>query len=211
MQEQGLRLSFYNLRIMEDNQTFSAEQSLQVIRSMIEKAKQDVASNSFYLLLWGWLIFIAAISHFLLMKFTSFEYPFVVWNLMWIGAIASIIKGIKESRKRPVKTFVGEAMKYFGISQIILYSGLIVVFSKYDLWNISLPLYVLMYAVACFFMGALLQFPLLKWTGLLCLPIIVVSINVSFEWHLLLLSLAILISYIIPGHVLYAREKLQNK
>ena len=108
---------------MEDNQKFSAEQSLRVIQSMIEKAKHDVANNSFYLLLWGWLIFSAAILHFVLMKFTDFEYPYIAWNLMWVGGIASMIKGIKESRKATVKTFVGEAMKYFGISQMILYGG----------------------------------------------------------------------------------------
>jgi len=195
---------------MEDNQKFSAEQSLHIIQSMIEKAKHDVASNSFYFLLWGWLIFIAAVMHFVLMKFTDFEYPYIVWNLMWIGGIASMIKGIKESRQRVVKTFVGEAMKYFGISQAILYGGLIVIFGNYDLWHLSFPFYILMYAVACFFMGALLQFPLLKWTGLLCLPIIIVSLFLSFQWQLLLLALAILISYIIPGHVLSAREKLLN-
>jgi hypothetical protein len=60
-------------------------------------------------------------------------------------------------------------------------------------------------------MGALMQFPLLKWTGLLCLPIMVVAVFVAFEWQLLLLALAILISYIIPGNVLYLKEKLQNK
>jgi hypothetical protein len=196
---------------MEDDNNFSPEQSLRVIRSMIEKTKQDVANNSFYLLLWGWLIFIAAALHFILMKFTDFAYPYLAWNLMWIGAVASMIKGIKESRKNVVKTFVGETMKYFGISQIILYSGLIFVFGKYDLWNVSFPFYILMYAVACFFMGALIQFPLLKWTGLLCLPIIVAVMYVSFEWQLLLLALAILISYIIPGHVLHSKEKLQNK
>jgi hypothetical protein len=196
---------------MNNSQHFSPEQSLQVIQAMIVKAKQEVANNSFYLLLWGWLIFIAAILHFILMKFTDFKYPHLAWNLMWIGAIASMIRGIKDSKKTVVKTFVGETMKYFGISQIILYSGLILIFSKYNLWNVSFPFYILMYAVACFFMGALLQFALLKWTGLLCLPIIVVAIYVSFEWQLLLLALAILISYIIPGHVLYTKEKLQNK
>ena len=196
---------------MDNSQNFSAEQSLQVIQSMIEKAKQDVANNSFYLLLWGWLIFIAAVMHFILVKFTGFEYPYIVWNLMWIGGVASMFKGIKDSKKAVVKTFVGETMKYFGISQVILYGGLIFVFGRYDLWLISFPFYILMYAVACFFMGALLQFPLLKWTGLLCLPIIVVATYVSFQWQLLLLALAILISYIIPGHVLYTKEKLQNK
>ncbi len=203
---------------MEQNQNFSAEQSLHLIQSMIEKAKQDVANNSFYLLLWGWLIFIAALLNFGLMKFTHIEQPYLVWNLVWIGAIASIIKGIKDSRKIVVKTFVGETMKFFGISQAIiycgqaiLYTGLAFFFGKYDLWHISFPLYILVYAVTCFFMGALMQFPLLKLTGLLCLPIMVVGVYVSFEWQLLLLALAILISYIIPGHVLYMKEKIQNK
>jgi hypothetical protein len=196
---------------MENNQKFSAEQSLHLIQSMIEKAKQDVANNSFYLLLWGWLIFIAALLNFGLMKFTHFEQPYLAWNLVWIGAIASIIKGVKDSRKIAVKTFVGETMKVFGISQGILYTGLAFFFGKYDLWAISFPLYILVYAVTCFFMGALMQFPLLKWTGLLCLPIMVIGVYVSFDWQLLLMALAILISYIIPGHVLSAKEKLQNK
>ena len=196
---------------MEDNQKFSAEQSLRLIQSMIEKAKQDVANNSFYLLLWGWLIFIAALLNFGLMRFTSFEQPYLAWNLVWIGVIASIIKGVKDSKKIAVKTFVGETMKFFGISQAILYTGLAFFFGKYDLWHISFPLYILVYAVTCFFMGGLMQFPLLKWTGLLCLPIMVIAVFVSFEWQLLLLGLAILISYIIPGHVLYMKEKTQNK
>lgn len=196
---------------MENNQNFSAEQSLQVIQSMIEKAKHDVANNSFYLLLWGWLIFIAALLNFGLMKFTSFEQPYLAWNLVWIGAIASIVKGAKDSKKIAVKTFVGETMKVFGISQGILYFGLAFFFGKFDLWAISFPLYILVYAVTCFFMGALMQFPLLKLTGLLCLPIMVIAMYVSFDWQLLLMALAILLSYIIPGHVLNAKEKLQNK
>src|SRR5215204_3752234 len=102
--------------IMEDNQKFSAEQSLHLIQSMIEKAKHNVANNSFYLLLWGWLIFSAALLNFGLMRFTSLEQPYLVWNLVWIGAIASIIKGVKESKKIAVKTFIGETMKFFGIS-----------------------------------------------------------------------------------------------
>ena len=121
---------------MEENQKFSAEQSLQLIQSMIEKAKQDVANNSFYLLLWGWLIFISALLNFGLMKFTTFEQPYLVWNLVWIGAIASIIKGIKDSKKIVVKTFIGETMKVFGISQAFLYFGLAFFFAKFELWHI---------------------------------------------------------------------------
>lgn len=196
---------------MEDNQKFSAEQSLQIIKSMIEKAKHDVARNSFYLLLWGWLVFVAAMSHFLLMKLTNFSQPWLVWNLMLIGVIASIVRGIKESKKETVKTYIGETMKYFGICLAILYCSLTFIFGYNDLWKFSYPIYILIYAVACFFMGSVMQFNLLRLTGLLCLPIMILSIYVPYEWQLPLMALAILISYIIPGHVLNLKEKRQNK
>lgn len=196
---------------MEDNQDFSAEQSLQVIQSMIQKAKQEVANNSFYFLLWGWLIFITAILNFVLMKFTNISQPYMVWNLMWIGVIASIVKGIRMGRSEKVKTYLGETMKYFGISMAIIYCSLAFIFGEYDLWHYSFPVYILIYAAACFFMGSMMQFPVLKWAGLLCLPIMIISVYMKYEWQLLMLALAILISYIIPGHILSAKEKTQNK
>lgn len=194
---------------MEDNQKFSAEQSLQVIQSMIQKAKQDVVRNSFYFLLWGWLVFITALLNFVLMKFTDLQHPSIVWNLMWIGVIASIIKGVREHKTVKVKTYIGETMKYFGFCMAIIYCSFAFIFGKYDLWHYSFPFYILIYAAACFFMGSVMQFALLKWTGLLCIPIMVVSVFVDYEWQLLLLALAVLLSYIIPGHMLSTKEKTQ--
>jgi hypothetical protein len=193
-----------------NDEKFSPEQSLQVIQSMIQKAKQDVVRNSFYFLLWGWLVFIAAILNFMLMKFTDVQRPYYVWNIMWIGVIASILKGIREGRSEKVRTYLGETMKYFGFTMAIIYCSLPFIFGKYDLWHYSFPFYILIYAAACFFMGSIMQFPLLKWTGLLCIPIMVVSVFVKYEWQLLLMALAVLVSYIIPGHALSAKEKSQN-
>jgi len=39
----------------------------------------------------------------------------------------------------------------------------------------------------------------------------VISVFIGFEWQLLLMALAILIAYIIPGYILSAREKTKNK
>ena len=192
----------------EDN--FSPEQSIRVIQSMIEKTKQDLQENSFFFLLWGWLVLIAALLHFGLMKFTNFSYPYIVWNLMFVGVVASIVKGVKEHRKEVVKTYIGEAMKYFGISMGIIYCSLAFIFGYFNLWEYSYPIYILIYAVAGFFMGSMMQFTFLKWAGLSCLLIMVASVFVGFEWQLLLLALAVLIGYIIPGHILSAKEKLQK-
>ncbi len=193
-----------------NDEKFSAEQSLLIIQSMIQKAKQDVVRNSFYFLLWGWLVFITAILNFVLMKFTDFKQPYLVWNILWIGVIASIVKGVKEDKSEKVKTYLGETMKYFGISMAIIYCSLAFIFGKYDLWHYSFPFYILIYAAACFFMGSIMQFNFLKWTGLLCIPIMVISVFVSYDSQLLLLALAVLLSYIIPGHILSAKEKLKK-
>lgn len=192
---------------MENSQHFSAEQSLKVIQSMIEKAKTNVKDNSFYFLLWGWLVFIASVLHFCLLKFTNFDQPYLAWNLMWIGVIISIVKGIKENKNSNVKTYIDETMKFFGMSLGILYTGLALIFGKYDLWVYSFPIYILVYAVACFFTGAIMQFKLLKWMGLFCVVLVIASLYVSFQWQLLFLAMAVLISYIIPGHILSANEK----
>ena len=189
---------------------FSPEQSLQVIQSMIEKVKRDVQNNSFYFLMWGWLVFIAALLHFALMMFTDFKQPYHAWNLMLVGVLVSIIKGIKESKKEKVKTYVGETMNYFGISLGITYAGLAFIFGKFDLWIYSFPIYILLYAVACFFMGSIMQFALLKWAGLSCLLIVIVSVYVDYQWQLLLMALAVLLAYIISGHILKTRAKYQN-
>lgn len=189
-------------------ENFTPEQSLHVIQSMIDRVKENVKDNSFYLLLWGWLVFAAAILHFGLMKFTDFKQPWLAWNLMWIGAIISIVNGISQSKQERVKTYIGETMRYFGISQGIIFGSLAFIFGYYDLWHFSFPIYILIYAVACFFMGTILQFSLLKWTGLSCLLIMVASVFTGYQYQLLLMALAVLIAYIIPGHIL---KKQENK
>ena len=185
---------------------FSPEESLQIIQSMINQVKSSVKNNSFYLLLWGWLVFAAAVLHFGIMKFTTFDKPWLAWNLMWIGVVVSIVNGIKQSKREKVKTYIGETMRFFGISQGIIFCSLAFIFGYYNLWHFSFPIYLLIYAAACFFMGSVLHFSLLMWAGLSCLLIMVVSMFVDYEWQLLLMALAVMISYIIPGHVLKTKE-----
>lgn len=197
-----------------NEQQFSPQESLAVIQSMIEKAKQNVQDNSFYFLLWGWLVFAAAMIHFTLANFTNYPHPYFAWFLMIVGAVASIIKGIREENSEQVKTYVGDTMKWFGISLGIIYAGLAFIFGKLSLWENSFPIYILIYAVACFFMGSLMQFPLLRWAGLFCVPLTVLSVYVDYNYQILLLALAVLISYIIPGHVLnwrYKQERLTQQ
>lgn len=194
-----------------DNQTFTPEESIKLIQSMIDQAKHNVKENSFYFLMWGWLVFSASILHFFLLEFTSFNQPYIIWNLMWIGAIITIKRGIKNRKQSIVKTYVAETMNYYVIGLFLIYAGLAFIFSIYDLWFYSFPFYILIYSVACFFIGSLIKLSLLKWMGVFCVLIALLSVYVSFNWQIFLMALSVLVSYIIPGHILRANEKYKNK
>lgn len=192
---------------MNNEETLSPQLSLQIISQMIEKTKDNLRHNSFYFLLWGWLVFVAAAAQFILLQFelASPKDSSIVWNLMWAGVIGSIIYSIKKQRKKYVRSYIEETMRYFGISLGILYASIAFIFGRYELWQFAFPVYILLYAVASFFMGSVMRFRLLQWGGITCLPLMIVSVYVGFQWQLLLLALAVLIGYIIPGHLLHKK------
>jgi len=185
-----------------NNDAPSPAQSLQIIQAMIDKAKDNLRHNSFYFLLWGWLVFLCAIAEFILIEYTSVKKHSIVWNLMLVGAVATIVYSIKKERSKHVRSYLEETMKYFGISLGILYASFAFIFGHYDLWAFAFPVYILVYAFACFFMGSVMRFRFLQLGGLACLPLMILSVYVTFQWQLLLLALAVLIGYIIPGHML---------
>ena len=58
---------------------FSPQQSLQLIESMINRAKDKYAEDGFMYLVWGWLVFGGSLMQFLLLH--TFHYPkhYLVW------------------------------------------------------------------------------------------------------------------------------------
>ena len=73
------------------DEKFSAEQSLQVIQSMIEKAKNQFSENGYLYLLWGWVIFIASAGQFILLNLVHYQHHYIVWVLPWIAVIYQFI------------------------------------------------------------------------------------------------------------------------
>ena len=123
---------------------FSPEESLRVIRSMLDKTKRDLSEDSFYISLWGWLIFAAAVSEYLLMVIFKYPQHYIVWNLMWVGAVVSIVHAIRHSKKSKVKTYLNETMQNFGIGSGIMFTILAFIFIYFQLWEFAFPVYFLL-------------------------------------------------------------------
>lgn len=81
------------------DEEFSPEQSLNLIRSMISKTRQDMSDNSLYFLVWGWLTFIACSGQFILKHIMKYDQHYQVWWLVVVGIVFSIWNSVREEKR----------------------------------------------------------------------------------------------------------------
>jgi hypothetical protein len=186
---------------MEDEKLLP-EDSLQLIQTMIDKVKNTVADRSFYFLLWGWLVFIASLLQFVLKVFVKYSNHGAAWNLMFVGIIVSIFRGVKDGKRRTVTTYIDDSLRYTWMSIFITQLLFVFVFMRRGDWENCYTFYMLLYAIGCFITGRIIKFPPLVWGAIGCWFLAILSTFASFDYNILLCALAILISYIIPGHLL---------
>jgi hypothetical protein len=184
------------------------KESLQIIQEMISTSKGKIKDNSFFYLLWGWLVLVASLSNYFLLQI-NYEYAFIPWPiLMTIGGIASGIAGYRLGKKANVITVIDKAMMYlwWGFLVLILIVLIMTGVNKMP-WQSTYPLIISLYGFGTFVSGGILKFKPLLLGGVACWIIAIVAFFVSPENVLLLTALSIVVSYLIPGYMLkYKKE-----
>jgi hypothetical protein len=96
---------------MEETNLKPAE-SLSIIHNMINTAKHRLADDGFLLILWGWLIFTAAISHYISLV-TAIPNGHWAWNILIpLGALISLLYGLRRKKKDKVSTYTEVYLSY---------------------------------------------------------------------------------------------------
>jgi hypothetical protein len=194
-----------------DEKELSPQESLDLIQSMINKTKGAVADDSFHFLLWGWLVFGCCVAGYVLKVYVHYSNHFIVWWLMPVGGVISAWYGAKQAKTQRVKSFLDEALAYLWIAIALSFIALVAVnMIGGGLWQTAFTYYILLYAIGTFVSGSLLRFKPLIYGGLINFVLCVVSVKFTYDNQLLIGSLAILISYIIPGHLLRRKYQKQN-
>jgi hypothetical protein len=180
---------------------FSAPDSLRLIQEMIQSAKQDLSDNSFDLLLWGWLVLAAALVHYGLLQ-TNYDRPWLAWPwLMGLGTVATFVNGARRFRRQRVRTVQGDFMSFlwagFGVLMVMLLGV-----GAASGWGLAYPLIIALYGLSTFVTGGALRFRPLIWGGAACWLLATVAFRVEFETQLLLIATAVLVAYVVPGHLL---------
>ncbi len=189
----------------------SPQESILLIQTMITKTRGAVAGNSFYLLFWGWLAFACCIGQYILKVFIHFPQHYFVWMLMPVGGVVTGFYGAKQKRKVRVKTFVEEALDYLWISIAVSFIVLVIInMTVAYSWQTAFTYYILLYAIGTFVTGCLIRFTPLIAGGLVNFALSAVSGQFGYDNQLLVGALALLTSYIIPGHLLRLRYPKQK-
>lgn len=185
---------------MEDKDDLDPRKSLQLIRSMIETSRNAIIDTSHYYLLWGWAVMLGCLVQYGLLK-AGYPRHYQAWFVTLVATAIHLLLVRRDRHRAQVYTYVTEANNYLWIGIGSSFFIMTFIFVKIG-WQYSYPFYILFYAVGTFVSGSLIKFKPLVWGGVACAVIAPVAAYVPFDLKILLLAFSILISYIIPGHLL---------
>ncbi len=184
-----------------DPPIFDPAESLAIIKSMIETTKHAISDSSHYFLLWGWTTMLGCLTQYVLMAVVKYEHHYYAWFITPVALLFHVVFLIRDSKKQKVKTFVSEANSYLWTAVGFSFLILAIIFSKIG-WQYCFPFYILFYGIGTSVSGSLLRFKPLIAGGITCFVLAGLAVYLSYENQILIASVAILISYIVPGLLL---------
>lgn len=198
-------------RINMPPENFSPKDSLLLIDSMINQAKNRFSENGFLYLLWGWLVLFCSIGHFVLLKLKLFKHPELIWTSCWLAVIFQVIYLARIKKKEVVKTYSEHIIAYIWVSFGICMFILSFILARSNGWQSLFSLFLMLYGTPTFLSGVVMQFKPLKIGGIACWVLAIISTFILPVYGLLLLAVAMIAAWIVPGYQLRKKYYMQNK
>ena len=199
---------------MHHENELTGQESLAIIGSMINKAKNQFRQNGHLYLIWGWAVFICGIAQFILLNYVHYEKHYIVWFSLWLVLIYQVFYLRKERRQRRVRTYTDEIIAFVWLVFIILMGlfGFLSarVFDNNSYYSFIDPAFLALYGMPTFLSGIILKFRPLIVGGICCWFLSVIATFISPQFHLLFVPVAMIVAWIIPGYKLNAKYKQQK-
>jgi hypothetical protein len=202
----------------QQEKPLSEQEGLQIIQQMIRAAKQEQKDDGMGWIVWGWLLFLASLFTLLNLN-RQWVSAYFFWNIFGVVAVVWLLFAtlrkifIKPAQK--VKTYTKDLCEKLNIGFLIFL--LLIIFSM-NLGVFPMQGFALLLGLYGFWMlihGTILNFKPSIAGAFITWGFAFAGLYVpSFEWTMLLHTLAVLCGFIIPGHMAYAafnKVKLENK
>lgn len=193
-------------------------ESLLLIQQMIHSAKKEQKDDGRGWIIWGWLLFIASLLTVANIRFQWFS-AFFFWNIFGLASIGmfiyeTVVKYIFKRTNR-VKTYTGDLFSKLNAGFFICLIVIIVAMNvgartvslrlgqpDMTFINIGFALLINLYAFWMLIYGTALSFTPSVIGAYCTWAIGIVALFIQdFEKVMLLQALAVLVGYIIPGHL----------
>jgi hypothetical protein len=197
----------------------SEQESLNLITSMINKAKESYNDTGISAMMWGIVIAVCSLVKLSELQF-NYHLPVDIYWLTILAIIPQIFLSIREKRHQKVKSYDDVYMDYvwlgFGISIALMIFITNSIFQEtektaFNFHEFIAPLFLLLYGIPTFITGAACKFKPMLWGGVLCWLCCVIAIYTSVKVDLLLTALSAIAAWLIPGILMQKNYKKAKK
>lgn len=198
--------------MQEQEKDFNPQASLKLIEGMIHQAKSRFAENGFLYLLWGWVVFGCAIVAYTLLKLgVPVGKASHVW---WLTIVATVIQIVylAKQKKKPIKvvTYSNDVINNLWMVYGITMCVFMVLVVRLNMWPYVHAIVLIFYGIPTFLSGVVMRFNPLKWGAVGCWFMAIAATYASEQEYLVVLAIAVLSAWIIPGHLLQQKFKKEN-
>jgi len=181
------------------------DESLDLIMHMIGQAKRNIAKGgSFYFLLWGWVVMLANLGHYILSKYDLYEAPYIVWLITIPAGIISGIYGARQARTARIKSHLDRLYGMLWISVAVCV--LTILFFIGDV-NTNVNAIILLFSgLGTIISGFMLRFKPLILGGAALWASSVIAFSLPITDQYLVGAIGIFAGYLIPGYLLKKAE-----
>jgi len=203
----------------QEEKRLTEKESLELIATMINKAKDSYHDTGIGAIMWGSVIAICSLVKLSEIQF-GYRLPFDIYLLTILAVVPQVYITIKEKKERKVKSFDDAYLDYiwlgFGICIFLLIFFINAVFSVWEpvakeyrelaghaspflFREFIAPLFLLLYGFPTFITGAACKFKPMLWGGLFCWACCIITIYTPIKIDLLLTAASAIIAWLIPG------------
>jgi hypothetical protein len=209
--------SIKQTKIMETNlqhpEQFDQSQSIQVIREMISVSQKKLKNDGILLIIWGWISFLTYLFEFLAQTIiityqVTLVKRYLTVLLPVLGFIYTVVYLVRQNRK--VTTYIGISLRYVWL-YLLACMVLVNLIQNNVLHKITfefqLPVFMVLVSFALVVTGGILRYKMIVAGGILFGLLAYISSFYSLQYQLLIEAIAWFVSFIIPGHILFAQRK----
>jgi len=203
---------------MDANKPLTEKESLDLITSMLNKAKQSYHDSGIGPIMWGSVITFCSLITWARFKF-GFDIPFDIWLLTLLAIIPQVFISIRENRAKKARTYNDIAMDYtwlaFGISIFLLIhanTGISKGFEKgfgdyfkssgFRFYDYTTSLFLIIYGIPTFISGGIMKFKPMIFGGVLCWVCSITAVYTPPLTDLLLMAASAFFAWFVPGLII---------